>query len=1127
MQKPHEIVLKYQQSPAFRLLEERLKPSASSVHLQGTPGSLPAFLIAAYAWKHSNTPLVCLARDREEAAYLLNDLENLYLQDKVFFYPESYRRPYDVEETDNANILMRTETLNAISEGKARIIVTYPASLVEKVITRENIDQKTLRLKQGEAVDPDFVFDVLIEYGFERDDFVYEPGQFAIRGGIIDVFSYAYDLPFRIEFAGNQVGSIRSFDPETQLSKQHHAEIDILANIEQKTGEETRIPFFDFIPQQSVWWMYDAVSAREVVQKYYDKAVEAYIQLSGEIKRSERAQLFITAADFQSGIQRFSRVVLSGHADASAITWQALPQPEFHKNFNLLFDYLQQNLQQQITTYIFSDQTRQIERIKNIFHDLIEKSKKTQPNYSLFEPVSFSIREGFMDQDMQIACFTDHQIFERYKRFQLKSTYSKNQSLTLRELTNLNPGDYVTHIDHGIGQFAGLEKIDVNGKPQEAVKLIYKDGDAIYVSIHSLHRIAKYTGKDAKPPVLNKIGSNTWQTLKAKTKKKVKALAFDLIKLYAKRKSEKGFAFMPDTYLQHELEASFMYEDTPDQFKATQDVKADMEKSYPMDRLVCGDVGFGKTEVAIRAAFKAVADGKQVAVLVPTTILALQHYKTFSNRLKDFPCTVDYINRFRSAKEQKEVLKKLEEGKIDILIGTHKLVSSDVKFKDLGLLIIDEEQKFGVSTKDKLKTLKVNVDTLTLTATPIPRTLQFSLLGARDLSIIRTPPANRYPVQTELRGFNEEVIRDAIMYEVNRNGQVFFIHNRIQNLPEITGMIQRLCPDVKIRYAHGQMDGKQLEDIMLEFIEGDVDVLVSTSIVESGLDIPNANTIIINDAHNFGLSDLHQMRGRVGRSNKKAFCYLLTPPFITLTEDARKRLNALVEFSDLGSGFNIAMKDLDIRGAGDLLGADQSGFINEMGYETYQKILNEALQELKENEFREVFEKEINAPDHAWVEDCQIDTDLEILIPESYIDNITERLILYKELDSLEKEEDITQFKIRLEDRFGKLPPPTEALLDTIRLRILAKEMGIEKILLKKGSFVAYFVSSPRSPFYQSEVFQQILRFLQLPQARQVEMKQKNDKLGLSFPNVHTVAKAYEWLRQMHEYKEQTVIENQ
>ncbi|MCX7743474.1 MAG: transcription-repair coupling factor [Flavobacteriales bacterium] len=1123
MQLPHEIVLKYQKSPLFHQLEEQLRASPAVVHLQGTAGSLPAFLMAAYAWKYDKL-LICMARDREEAAYLLNDLENLYLRDRVFFYPESYRRPYDVEETDNANILMRTETLNAISEGKARVIVTYPAALVEKVITREHIDKKTLRLTQGEAVDPDFVFDVLIEYGFERDDFVYEPGQFAIRGGIIDVFSYAYDLPFRIEFSGNKVGSIRSFDPETQLSKQHLTEIDILANIEQKTGEEFRIPFFEFISSNALWWIFDPVSSREVVQKYYDKAVEAYNHLSGEIKRLEPAQLFITAADFQQGIQKFSQVVLNGPTESSVVLWNAIPQPEFHKNFNLLFDFLQQNLIQQITTYIFSDQLRQIERIKNIFHDLIEKSKKTQPDASLFEPVPFAIREGFIDQELQIACFTDHQIFERYKRFQLKSSYSKNQSLTLRELTNLNPGDYVTHIDHGIGQFAGLEKIDVNGKPQEAVKLIYKDGDVIYVSIHSLHRIAKYTGKDAKPPVLNKIGSNTWQTLKAKTKKKVKELAFDLIKLYAKRRSEKGHAYSADTYLQHELEASFMYEDTPDQYKATQDVKADMEKPYPMDRLVCGDVGFGKTEVAIRAAFKAVADGKQVAVLVPTTILALQHYKTFSNRLKDFPCTVDYINRFRTAKEQKEVLKKLEEGKIDILIGTHKLVGNDVKFKDLGLLIIDEEQKFGVSTKDKLKTLKTNVDTLTLSATPIPRTLQFSLLGARDLSIIRTPPPNRYPVQTELRGFNEEVIRDAIMYEVNRNGQVFFIHNRIQNLPEITGMIQRLCPDVKIRYAHGQMDGKQLEEIMLEFIEGDIDVLVSTSIVESGLDIPNANTIIINDAHNFGLSDLHQMRGRVGRSNKKAFCYLLTPPISTLTEDARKRLNALVEFSDLGSGFNIAMKDLDIRGAGDLLGADQSGFINEMGYETYQKILNEALQELKENEFRDVFEEEINSPDHAWVEDCQIETDLEILIPESYVNNITERLILYKELDGLEKEEEISQFRLRLEDRFGKLPPPAEALLDTIRLRILAKELGIEKIILKKGSFIAYFVTNPRSPFYQSEVFQRILQFLQLPQSRSIEMKQKNDKLGLSFSQVNTVAEAYDWLKQMHTFKAEEVV---
>lgn len=1125
MQQPNEIVLKYQQSPAFRILEEQLKLSTSTVHLRGTTGSLPAFLMAAYAWKHSKTPLICMARDREEAAYLLNDLENLYLQDKVFFYPESYRRPYDIEETDNANILMRSETLNAISEGKARIIVTYPASLVEKVVTQESIDKKTLRLKVGEAVDQDFVFDVLIEYGFERDDFVYEPGQFAIRGGIIDVFSYSNDLPFRIEFAGNQVSSIRSFDPETQLSKQLHLEIEILANIEQKTDEEIRIPFFDFIPQHAVWWLYDAISARDVIQKYYNKAVEAYVQLSGEIKRSEPAQLFITAADFQSGIQRFSRVILSGEVETSAILWHATPQPEFHKNFNLLFDYLQQNSEKQIKTYIFSDQLRQIERIKNIFQDLIEKSKKTQPDSSLFEPVTFSIHKGFIDEDLQIACFTDHQIFERYKRFKLKSTYSKNQSLTLRDLTNLNPGDYVTHIDHGIGQFAGLEKIDINGKLQEAVKLIYKDGDIIYVSIHSLHRIAKYVGKDGTTPVLNKIGSNTWQKLKAKTKKRVKELAFDLIKLYAKRKSEKGFSFSPDSYLQHELEASFMYEDTPDQLKATQDVKADMEKSCPMDRLICGDVGFGKTEVAIRAAFKAVVDGKQVAVLVPTTILALQHYKTFSNRLKDFPCTVEYINRFRSVKEQKEIITKLKQGKIDILIGTHKLVSNEIQFKDLGLLIIDEEQKFGVNTKEKLKTIKTNVDTLTLTATPIPRTLQFSLLGARDLSVIRTPPPNRYPVHTELRGFNEEVIRDAIMYEISRNGQVFFINNRIQNLPEITGMIQRLCPNVKVKFAHGQMDGKQLENIMLEFIEGDIDVLVSTSIVESGLDIPNANTIIINDAHNFGLSDLHQMRGRVGRSNKKAFCYLLTPSFYTLTEDARKRLNALVEFSDLGSGFNIAMKDLDIRGAGDLLGADQSGFINEMGYETYQKILNEALQELKENEFRDVFEDEINAPDHAWVEDCQIDTDLEILIPESYVDNITERLILYKELDSLEKEEDIAQFRLRLEDRFGKLPPQVEALLDTIRLRIIAKELGIEKILLKNGTLIAYFVSNPRSPFYQSDVFQKIIRFLQLPQAQIIEMKQKNEKLGLLFPQVYSATKAYEWLKQIHEYQDELVAD--
>jgi transcription-repair coupling factor (superfamily II helicase) len=765
------------------------------------------------------------------------------------------------------------------------------------------------------------------------------------------------------------------------------------------------------------------------------------------------------------------------------------------------------------SSYIFSDQIKQIERIYTIFDELLKKRGVfDDASNQTFAPQFFSIHEGFIDYDLKVAFYTDHQIFERYKRFSLKATFSKEQSITIKELTNLNPGDYITHIDHGIGQFGGLETVVNDNKKQESVRLIFKDGDTVFVSIHSLHKISRYSSKDAKQPVLNKIGSATWQTIKAKTKKKVKELAFDLIKLYAKRKAEKGFSFSPDSYLQNELEASFIYEDTPDQYKATQDIKMDMEKSYPMDRLICGDVGFGKTEVALRAAFKAVCDNKQVAILVPTTVLALQHYKTFSKRLKDFPVNVDYINRFKSSKEIKESLEKLEKGQTDIIIGTHKLVGKDVKFKDLGLLIIDEEQKFGVSTKDKLKTFKASVDTLTLTATPIPRTLQFSLMGARDLSIIRTPPPNRYPIVTELRGFNEEVIRDTIMFEVSRNGQVFFIHNRVQNIMDITGMISRLCPDVKVKFAHGQMEGHQLEEIMLEFIEGDLDVLVSTSIVESGLDISNANTILINDAQNFGLSDLHQMRGRVGRSNKKAFCYLLSPPLITLTNEARRRLNALMEFSDLGSGFNIAMKDLDIRGSGDILGAEQSGFINEIGYETYQKILAEAIQELKQNEFKDLFTEELNTSGHKWFDDCTIDTDLEVMIPESYIDNIAERLTLYKSIDGFKTEYEIQKFRAELKDRFGAIPHQTEELFNAVRLRMKGEELGLEKITLKNNTLICYFISNKNSAYYQSDIFAKVLQFLQKPASKIIDFKEKNGKLTMTLKNMKSISDVLKFL---------------
>lgn len=1111
------ILAQYKTLPQFQHLVQKSMRPESPVHIKGCSGSSLSFISAAFT-DESDCLQVFISDEKEEAAYLLNDLESILGKENVFFYPESYRRPYDTDETDNSNILMRTEALNAIRQNKVKAIVSYSHALAEKVVTKELIQDKILHLKVGESVDIDFIFDVLIEYDFDRDDFVYEPGQFAARGGIIDVFSFANDLPYRIEFEGNKVASIRTFNPDTQLSVTKFDRIDILPNIERKQVQEIRQSLLEFIPADTVLWIHDITKTVSVLDRYFEKAESAYKQLSGEVKRRSPDELFLNGQEFSDKLKTFRRCYFGPvHQSMDVIEFHTQAQPPFHKKFELLLENLEKNKTEKILTFVFSDQPKQIERLNNIFQDLLSKSDINQSIHDkeLFKPHYFSIKSGFVDQDLKIACYTDHQIFDRYKRFQIKATYSKNQSISIKELTTLKPGDFVTHIDHGVGQFAGLEKIDVNGKPQEAVKLIYKDGDSVFVSIHSLHRIARYSGKEGKEPVLNKIGSNTWQTLKAKTKKRVKELAFDLIKLYAKRKSEEGIQYSPDTYLQHELEASFIYEDTPDQFKATQDVKTDMEKPYPMDRLICGDVGFGKTEVAIRAAFKAVCDGKQVAVLVPTTILALQHFKTFSSRLKDFAVTVDYINRFKSAKAQKETLEKLANGKVDIIIGTHKLVSKDIRFKDLGLLIIDEEQKFGVSTKDKLKTIKSNVDTLTLTATPIPRTLQFSLLGARDLSVIRTPPSNRYPVVTELKGFNEETIRDAVMYEVSRNGQVFFIHNRVQNIQEITGMIQRLCPDVKVKFAHGQMDGSKLEEIMLEFIEGDFDVLVSTSIVESGLDIPNANTIIINDAHNFGLSDLHQMRGRVGRSNKKAFCYLLTPPFSLLTAEARKRLNALLEFSDLGSGFYIAMKDLDIRGAGDLLGADQSGFINEMGYETYQKILNEALQELKQNEFKDLFKEEVKLDNHKWVDDCTIDTDLEILIPETYVDNIAERLQLYKELDNLKSEDEIQQFMDRLIDRFGSLPDQAQELFNVIRLRIQAEKLGFEKVILKRKKMILHFVSNQQSSYYQSGQFQKILNFLQLPQSKNIDFRQKNDKLTMTYEGVNSVSNALSILNNM------------
>jgi transcription-repair coupling factor (superfamily II helicase) len=1102
---PQDVLKHFIGSETLRQGTRRLAHAQSTVHVKGITGSAGAFVVSAI---HSITSqkLVVILPDKEDAAYFFNDLEVLLPGKSILFFPSSFRRVYQTEETDNANVMLRTEVLEKILENRADIIVTYPSAISEKVVTREKIAEVTLTLKKGEAVDLDFITDLLIEYNFDREDFVYEPGQFALRGGIVDVFSYAEELPYRIEFDGDKVYSIRTFKPEDQLSVKELDEAKIIPNLENKLAQETRLGFFEFISEETVLVLSEPDRLTALVEDVYHKAEKEFQSLSVQVKRSEPADLFLSSTAYNKEIKPFRKLIYGnyqGHAD-EYLHFSCEPQPVINKNFDLLYQLLVSQAEKGYVNYILSDAEKQFERLSAIFDDLHKSRKTTGQNgfHQVFVPVLGSLHEGFICRELQIACFCDHRIFDRYRRFRLKSQFTKDQAITLKELGSLQPGDYITHIDHGIGIFAGLEKTEVNGKIQEAVKLVYKDNDVLYVSIHSLHRIAKYTGKEGTLPSLHKLGGTAWAATKAKTKKRIRELAFDLIKLYARRKAEKGFAFNPDTYLQHELEASFIYEDTPDQNKATLDVKTDMEKPWPMDRLVCGDVGFGKTEVAIRAAFKAATDGKQVAVLVPTTILALQHYKTFSSRLKDFPVTVDYINRFKSAKAQKETLEKLADGKVDIIIGTHRLVGKDVKFKDLGLLVVDEEQKFGVNVKDKLKTLKANVDCLTLTATPIPRTLQFSLMGARDLSIIRTPPPNRYPIVTELITFNEEAIRDAVHYEISRNGQVFFIHNRVNDIQDIAGMVRRLVPQAEIRVAHGQMGGEELEKVMLEFIEGEFDVLVSTNIVEAGLDVPNANTIIINQAQNFGLSDLHQLRGRVGRSNKKAFCYLITPPLTALTEEARKRMKAIVEFSELGSGFNISMRDLDIRGAGDLLGGEQSGFINDIGYETYQRILNETIAELKENEFAELFHEENNREGKEWTDDCVIDTDLEILIPADYVDSIPERINLYKELDSLTSEEELNSFSQRLHDRFGKIPPQTEELIRTMHLRLIARRCGVEKMVLKKNTLILQFTS--KADYYNSAVFGGILQYLQTH--KRGEIKQKNDRLQIVFKPVESVS---------------------
>ena len=1094
--------------------------------------------------------IVCT--DKEDAAYFYNDLESLlgergmdYSKKQVLFYPTSYKRPYEPEKADNTYILSRTEVLQRVSTSERKtLIVSYPEALSEKVFTRKLLAKNTFKLKVGEKVNLDFLTDLLYDYEFENVDFVVEPGQFAIRGGLVDVFSFANDYPYRIEFFGDEVESIRSFNIADQLSIEQLKQIVLLPNMQERAFIEEREAILQYLPDTTTVWLTDMAFFATQVDKEYDRAIEGFVKLQStqeeEVKALKPGQLFSKSEElldclkkrrtvefgtsskleFTSPIDSLSPTIPSrndmGEDNSSlptpnsslhTINFKTKPQPIFSKNFNLLIDDIAEHKEEGYRVIIFSESSKQLSRIQAILNDINHNDELHRD----FETETIAIHGGFIDEDLKVCCYTDHQIFERYHRFHLRDNFSTKQAITLKDLYELKPGDYVTHIDHGIGRFDGLETIENNGKPQEAIRLIYNNGDLLYVSIHSLHRIAKYSSKDGTEPHLSTLGSGAWNRLKNKTKSKVKDIARELIKLYAERKRTPGFQFSPDNYLQNELEASFIYEDTPDQLKATNDVKRDMESEHPMDRLVCGDVGFGKTEVAMRAAFKACCDSKQVAVLVPTTVLALQHYHTFTERFDGFPVTIEYLNRFKTTRQQTEILKKLEKGEIDIIIGTHRLTGKDVKFKDLGLLVIDEEQKFGVAVKEKLKEMKANVDTLTLTATPIPRTLQFSMMGARDLSVITTPPPNRYPVQTELRGFDGELIRDAIQFEIARNGQVFFIHNRIQNIMDVHDFILKYVPGVRIAVAHGQMEGAKLEDIMLGFINGDYDVLLCTTIVESGLDIPNANTIIINEAHRYGLSDLHQLRGRVGRSNKKAFCYLLTPPLNTLTQEAQKRLRALEEFSDLGEGINIAMRDLDIRGAGNILGAEQSGFINDIGFETYHKILDEAILELKETEFQDIFDKE---EEKTYVTDCTIETDMEVRFPADYINSTQERVSLYSELDRTKTEEALMKFTDHLIDRFGPIPKQVNDLLNTVRLRWIAKDLGFEKILLRHHNMTAYFVSNQESRYFESATFQKLMQYI-MSHPKRTAVKEANDKLQLTVKEVSTVTQALDLLREM------------
>jgi len=1082
------------------------------IHLRGCVGSGISFRLAA-AFRTTQRFLLLVLEDAEQAAYILNDLERLLSPEEVLYLPASYRQPYALETTDNANILLRAEVLKKISSSKKpRLVVTYPQAVFEKLISQHTLKRIGIVLKKEATVKLSKLNEQLFEMGFERVDFVTEPGEFAVRGGIIDVFSFAYQHPYRIEFFDDTLERLSSFEVSSQRSITTYEHLEILPNTSTVQTTDHRKTILDFFPEKSafVFGNLDKITAQ--LESLYEKANATYSAKKVEAQYPPET-LFVNGEEWLQNCEAKS-ILLLERSDQLAVNQQISikqsPQPSFNKNFKLLIDYLDKNHKKGYRNTLFCSHEQQAKRFHDIFQEQEETVHYTTEVLSLFQ--------GFEDLEVQWACFTDHQIFERYHKFRLKSENTKKQALSLKELTQMEVGDYVTHIDHGIGQFGGLQKIELEGHPQEAIKLIYGERDILYLSIHALHKISKYNGKEGAVPKLYKLGSKAWKALKQKTKKKVKEIAFDLIQLYAKRREKIGFSCAPDSYLQWELEASFLFEDTPDQSKATAAIKKDMESKRPMDRLVCGDVGFGKTEVAIRAAFKAVDNSKQVIVLVPTTILAFQHFKTFSSRLKDLPVRVDYLNRFRSAKDKTQILKDLAEGKIDILIGTHQLVNKNVVFKDLGLLIVDEEQKFGVAVKEKIRSLKANIDVLTLTATPIPRTLQFSLMAARDLSVIATPPPNRYPIESEVIRFNEAQIRDGILYELQRGGQVYFIHNRVENIKEIAGMIQRLVPDARIGIGHGQLQGTQLEKTLLGFMEGVYDILIATTIIENGLDVPNANTLFIHNAQNFGLSDLHQMRGRVGRSNKKAFCYFLTPPLSALSSDAQKRIRTIEQFSALGSGIQIAMKDLEIRGAGDLLGGEQSGFINEIGFETYQKILQEAIEELKEKEFKSLYEEQQTEGLKAYVKEVQIDTDLEAYLPDDYLSIVKERLALYQTLSQIKTAEELKDFEAQLIDRFGPLPEQANELIESVRLKWVAVQLGIERLVLKKKIGLCYFLADQQSEFFQSPQFSHLLEQVQ-KQSNQLAIKEKataqGPKLLLRIHSLHSMKEAKERLEKL------------